>query len=610
MTDISASFTKELIQHRASANGYTTYQAYNEFVHNAYDAGSSTFHGAVVRIPGSSKGTIIMWDSGSGTRDLRLLYGVGSNVCRKNGDGQIGLMNYGSPAAIGCMGPDRITHVSRAAGVRFASTLVFDCKNLYAAIDAVEVSGEELNYRHIDDTVLPAYFRHNPLSGLTDEVREIIQGALSAIGDTETLAPARERLLSILSNEVPSFMLTIMEFDNFLNTKAKEIVEAHRTFKMTYHPLLASERLSIEFLSDRPEECISVKVADAIDPLGPPDWSRITCLIETRLAEGLTLMKFTLSHGVESGSFWYRHVDSHSANIFKGKKYSPFTVSPPAEWSSAVKLGRGVVMKSVVLSRKLEDAQKASIGASNFSSVESLRGVWSQCNGILLGGAKYPNPTEGWGEQRNCGGIRTILSVSDKETAKVLLRLKTKKHSGEFADFHAALQTVLNWLHGVIIIPNYSHYTVCRSADGKKGHSPGVTNWKFSWFCALMMNAKAPALAPAPTPAPALSISSVSCDSDDESASVATASSSVPAAVGGAGAAPTLTPVAASMRAAPMSYRDVASRLNSLALQLVNSNLAQLAETAPTRSVKGLSTLYKKIDWLIALLQAEGGLLL
>lgn len=607
MTD-TASFSNIMQQQRAGANGFTTPDAHSEFVDNAHDSGSAHFWAAVVRVAGSTKGYIVTWDLGHGARDIRVLYGIGPNVCRKSGAGMRGVKNYGHIAAIGYFNPDRVTHISRAVGAARAGTLVFDLGALYAAFDA---AAPAVNYSQIDTTVLPALLRHNPDCGLTDETRELVQAVLAAASPAETLVPLREHLERILRNEVPSFMTTIMEYDNLPATKIAELVDAHRAFRMDYYLALATGGRSIEFLSDRPEECINATAENAINPMGLPDWPRITGSIETRVtAAAVTHMKITVTHAADTAVFWLTYVNGHQPTYYDGRKpRGPGLIrDEPGTWAAATPIGTGIAYECSVLSKAEEDRQKALVGSSIYKSVEAMRGVRLRYHDRDLGVPVFNNQPKQWGKKRNVGGLRVTLTFCDPETAERLIGIQNKKNSANFESMHKGLQTVLNWKVGRIVIPHFSNYKVCRSVDGR-GNSPGVTDWKFPWLCALMLNAKArdPTLAAA---APTLSVSSVSGDdSDDESASVSTAPSP---AVGGAGAAApapvVMTPVAASMRAAPMSLRELATRFHDDINRLFNSNLDEVAENAPTGAFAGLPTLYSDFKKMVAILETSAGL--
>lgn len=597
--DATQPFSLTMSQQRAGTNGFTTPEAYSEFIDDAYDAGSACFYAAAVRVPDSTKGFLVTWDFGSGARDLRVLYGIGPNVCRKTGEGQRGLKNYGHIAAIGYFNPDRVTHVSRAVAATRAGTLVFDLGALYAAVDA---AGAAVNYRQIDTTVLPALLRDYSDCGLTDEVRERLHAVIAVAAPTESLAPLCEHLDRVLRNVVPSFMLTIMEYDNFPTPRIAEIVEAHRNFRMDYHSALTIGGHSIVLMSDKAEECIVANAENAIDPMGPADWPRLTGSFATRTVGTATYVMITLRHGTETAVFWLTHINDLQPTFFDGRKpRGPGLIKDePVSWATATPIGDGIDFVFSVIPKAEEDRQKALIGSSTYNSVEAMRGFRPRYHDRDLGVPNYNHAN--WMDRRNIGGLRGILTFRDTETAERLIGIKTKKHSANFEGLHQGLQSALNWMVGRIIIPYFSNYKVCKPTDGKKGTSPGVTDWKFPWFCALMLNTKAPA----PVPAPALPSASVAAYSDTESDDE-TASSSSGSVITHSPPPPAKTPVAASMRTSAMSMRDFIGRITADLLHIANDgNLDELSATASTVAVAGLSPLYNKWLEIRATLEAAG----
>jgi hypothetical protein len=602
--DATQPFSLTMSQQRAGTNGFTTPEAYSEFIDDAYDAGSACFYAAAVRVPDSTKGFLVTWDFGSGARDIRVLYGIGPNVCRKTGEGQRGLKNYGHIAAMGYFNPDRVTHVSRAAAAARAGTLVFDLGALYAAVDA---AGAGVNYRQIDTTALPALLRDYSDCGLTDEVRERLQTVIAAATPTEALAPLCEHLGCILRNEVPSFMLTIMEYDNFPTMRISEIVDAHRNYRMEYYSALTTGGHSIVLMSDKADECIIANAENAIDPMGPEDWPRLTGIFETRTTGQVTCIKITLTHDANTAVFWLAHVKDLQPTFYDGRSpRGPVLIKDePSGWVTATPIGNSIDFVFSVISRAEEDRQKDRVGSSTYKSVEAMRGIRQRYHDRDLGTPSYNHSN--WMDRRNIGGLRGILTFRDTETAESLIGIKTKKHSSNFEGLHQGLQSALNWIVGRIIIPHFSNYKVCNPAGGK-GKSPGVTDWKFPWFCALMLNTKASlSVAPAPAPAPALAVADAYSDAESDDDTVTTASSSSGSVIVHVHPPPAKTPVAASLRTSAMSMRDFVSRIAIDLMHIANDgNLDELSTTASTMAVAGLSPLYNKWIEICATLEAAG----
>jgi hypothetical protein len=579
--DATQPFSLTMAQQRAGTNGFNTAQAYSEFVDNSFDAGATSHFAAAVCIPDTSKGYFISWDLGHGSRDLRVLYGIGPNVCKKTGPVR-GLKNYGHIASVGRFNPDRIAHISRATGSSRPGTLVFDLNTLYTAIDT---AGPGVNYRRIDETVIPSVLRHNPECGLTDEVRELLQDILN-VATSDKFSSLRDMLGKVSRGEAPSFMLTIMYYTNFPPKLISEIIDAHRAFRMDYYRSLMNGH-TMEFLTDSMEYRICINAEEAIDPHGPEHRPRLTGRIEIRGDASATYLKFI----VNTATFWLTY-SSDSRMFYDGRaSRGPFSASEPPEWGSAIQIGTGIEHTISVISRAEEDTQKEEAG-SVYDSVIPMRGIRICYHDRDLGVPIY-NESE-WEDRRNIGGLRISMRISDAESAERIMGIKSKKHSAEFSDLHPAFKTALNWIVQRVIISKFSNYKVCPPIDGKKGNSPGVSDWRFNYFCALMLNAKAQLSVPAS--APTLSISSY-----DDTESVSTTSSGT--------VQPTTISVAASTRLAPMSLRTVATLLTNATHRLVyESNLDQIAETASTEAVPEISTLYRKFIELLSTLEVSAGL--
>jgi hypothetical protein len=472
-------------QERNGANGLTIVQAVSEFTDNAFDANSTHF--TMIALPPqdrtvSQRGFLVGLDTGTGARDLLPFYGIGPNVCRKTGVAR-GLKNYGNRAAIGCMMPTTVTHITRHQTAARSSTLTLSLGALYQAIDAAKAT--TCDYRRIDEHELPTVLRNTPAGGLTDETRELLD---TILGTMTVGSPNRAFIESILANTLTSFHLMVLDYDVFPTGMMDHLVNAFQSYRMSYcYALRNGLRLELE----TPSTTIKLQAEDAIDPLGTAP--RITGMIEIYS----TGLKVTLG----SQAFWVIPSDHL---FYDGRTArNPFIFAEqPADWAPAAT--DTLQISFSVPSAQEEREQLDKVGSSIYRSVMDMRGVYLRYHDRYLGMPVYNK--DNWEEKRNVGALRVELVCTNPTTAEEWLGIQTKKHTSSFTCIHDMLQLFLNWLVARVIVPKFSHCGVCKPLDGRKGNSPGVTDWQFPYLCKLMLDAKATPtqlVAPAPAPIPA-----------------------------------------------------------------------------------------------------------
>ncbi len=594
MSTSTQPFSLTAEHNRNGANGFTRYESVSEFVDNSLDANAPGHTMAAICEEGSSKGYHIGYDLGDGAQTLLSLYGIGTAVCKKRGATR-GLKNYGHGAAVGRFNPDRVVHITRHRTASRASTLIYNTGALYRAIDAAKRTGD-CDFRQIDAELNP----FSPTNGgLTDEIRELLLRMQSLITSKPVYDSLAKVLANILTNEQPTFHLMIMEYEVFPTEMIAEIKDALCAFRRDYYPALVAGRF-VEYLTAGGSS--RADASNAVDHMGPPECARLAGKIELRsdAATATDYLRFTVATygtGVASAEFWLSCKDGDKLFYDGRAGPGPFTTAPPAGWEIALPVGddAGISFMCSVLSHKEELEQTKAIGSKTLGTneaagVNEMRGVQLCYQDHNLGLPLY-NEAQ-WEDKRNVGGLRIQLGTSNPDIAERFFGIKTKKHSANFDGMHPLMRRFLNWTMKLVIIKRYSHYE--NNKTGKRGEARGVSDWKFSYFCALMLNAKAAdPTSVKPTTAPRLPASAaISCAS-----SVASSHSSdytsdaesesfikhIPAA-----SALSVTTVTTTSRYMPISPRQLASELLRATTRLDASNLAELAETASSVVVPGL----------------------
>jgi hypothetical protein len=616
-------------QNRNGANGFTRYESVSEFVDNSLDANAPGHVMAAICEKDSSKGYHIGYDLGDGAANLKSFYGIGTTVCKKRGATR-GLKNYGHGAAVGRFNPDRVIHITRHSGAALSSMLIYNTGALYRAIDDAKRMGD-CDYRRIDVELGDSMFVPYTGGGLTEEIRNLLEHLRSQIADKSAYYPLEEVLTNILANEQPTFHLMIMEFEVFPTEMITEIKDALHAFRRDYYPALKAGRF-IEYLApnldrDPPTyDSTRTNASNAVDHMGPLSRARLAGKIELRsdVATATNYLRFTVASygtGVAPAEFWLSCKDGDKLFYDGHAGPGPFTTAPPAGWEAALPVGdyEGISFMCSVISQEEENIQKDKIdsktlGTTKRAGVNELRGVQLCYQDRNLGLPLYNEAN--WGDRRNVGGLRVQLSTTDPNIAERFFGIKTKKHSANFDGLHPLMRRFLNWIVQRVIISQYSYtanYSKKDRGDKDRGGCPGVSDWNFPYFCALMLNAKAKK----PAVAPLLPVSSASsvASSDHEGEEIESDNHiehvlPVPAPAPAHAPAPSLvlteSPVAATSRVAAISLRQVAIELLRINTQLSASNLAELAETASTTAKPKLASKLKILFELIETMKSEG----
>lgn len=597
---------------RNGANGFTRYESVSEFVDNSLDANAPGHTMAAICEEESSKGYHISYDLGDGAQNLLSLYGIGTAVCKKRGATR-GLKNYGHGAAVGRFNPARVIHVTRHSTASRASTLIYNTGALYRAIDDAKRAGE-CDFRQIDAELNP----FSPTSGgLTDEIRELLQHLQTLITSKPVYDSLANVLTKIIANEQPTFHLMIMEYEVFPEEMIAEIKDALCAYRRDYYTALVAGHY-VEYLT--PDGISRADASNAVDHMGPPERARLAGKIELRsdAASATDYLHFTVASfgtGEAPAEFWLSYRDDGMHPLFyKGTAGAgPFTATQPAGWETALPVGddEGVSFMCSVLSHKEELDQKKAIGSGLCSDLNDMRGVQLRYHDHSLGLPLYSTQ---WEDKRNVGALRIQIATSNTDIAERFFGIKTKKHSANFDGMHPLMRRFLSWVVQRVIIKKYSHYTNYVAAP--RGECPGVSDWKFPYFCALMMNAKAkdptivkPIAAPRlPASAAVSSASSVASSHSSDYTSDTESDTHIVHVPVPVPAAPvlTVTPVSATQRFTPISPRQLAVFVLRITTRLSTSNLAELAETASTIAIPGLAGKLSGILELVKSLETVG----
>jgi hypothetical protein len=575
---------------RDGANGLSIPQAFSEWIDNSFDADATTSHTAYIPLP-DGRTAIMIFDLGHGTDALFPLYGIGTSIRRKQG-GNRGLKNYGHKAAMGRFAPDLVTHVSRTTTRPRSNTLIFKLGHLYAAIDDSNSSGQPVDYRRIDENVLPFVIRATQNSGLTEEIRDTLTELRVAIAGNPNYANADTFLTGVLSNTIPSYHGMVLEYSTAPDGMLAEIKDAILSYRLIYsHALIAGH--SIELMAPDAADCIHIKAADAIDPLGPPAAPRIRANMQIRHSDDTTYIQFapyvfSSETPFDITTFWFAH--KHGDKLFyngrtKSLPAENLSVSEPPGWNTMT-IGADLTFACSVLSADADQQQKREVGSSIFKSREDMCGVYLRLMDRYLGLPVF-NTTD-WTPKRNAGAVRIELETADAAVAERYLGVQTRKHCATYGGLAPALQLMLNWLVERVIITKYSSSKADTRVDKKKGTSPGVMDWNFSHFCSLIVNTSA---------------TEGEAESDTDSSS---SGSTAPPPVALPFEPLAETSVGSHKRSQAMSPHHAMDSLAKLVERLHNSNLATIAPTASTNTQAGLSTLHKEFLQYLTKLESYG----
>jgi hypothetical protein len=599
MTAISApapSFSHMMAQEREGANGLEINHAISEFIDNSFDAGARKCCIALVPIPGTSKHYLVIADTGEGLTDPLVLYSTSRTGTVKKPAGSRGLKNYGYRAAIGRLSPTSIFNIGRKVGSR-ASTLKLLLGSLYAAIDRANADGRRCNYHEIDRDVLPEVQHVSIASGLNDEAYEVLDEVLAAMR-----APSRDygemttTLQGIRNNAQPSYCLHILGFDSLPADLEVHLVEAFKSYKLTYYKDLREGHEMELFGIATPH--LHNTAANACDPLGPATVPRLTGKLEFRIPEGgdvktaTHFIALTLTDTATAATATFYATCTAVTQEFQDGKGagSPFTGTAPAEWELAIQTSTQTLQISVPSNAVAKNIQEKDLASSLYSSVEDMRGVYIRYAGRILGKPVY-NPR--WENPRNIGALRVELSANDQDTAEKYWAIQTRKHVAAYENLHKPLKFALNWLVNNIILKKRLH-----TKYGLRGS--GVTDWRFAGLCQLMLNQRLVEILP----------SLVLPDDSDGESSVSSASSSVADALAEDVATIVHTepntplPVVTDTHTGP-TPKETAQNILLLKdlLSVIPANVlaAMLADTTPIRN-RNLKTVSTTISTLITLI--------
>jgi hypothetical protein len=589
MMNMTQSLSLSMNKQRAAAGGYSIADAHAEWTDNSFDAEAITIHTAIIPLP-SGETSVLVYDTGHGATELPPFYGTGSAIYRKKA-GNRGLYNHGHMAAIGRFAPDRATHVSRALTNQRASTLIFDVAKLFAAIDATPPeSSEILEWRHIDETVLPAVFRSTQNSGLTEEIRDTLTELRAAIAGNPNYANADTFLAGVLANTIPSYHAMELRYAIFPSGMLADIKDAIMSYRLTYKNAL-SEGHSIELMAPEEKDCIHIKAEHAIDPLGTPSTQRLRANMQVRHNGDTTVVEFQpyiFTDGAtpfDMKRYWFAHKEGGKIT-FKGQtKYLPsanFYVTEPPGWST-MQIGGNMKFACSILSGEEDRKQKSEVGSSIFNTLESMRGGFLRLKDRYLGLPVYN--TKDWPNKRNVGALRFEIYTEDASVAQRYMGIQTRKSCVMYDGLAHAIQMLLGWVIARVIIPNYH----IKMDIDTKGDSPGVTDWNFPRFCRLIVNTSA-----------------VEAESDTDTDSSSSSGSTAPPPVALPFEPLAETSVGSHKRSQAMSPHQAMDSLAKLVERLHSSNLASIVPTASTTTQAGLSTLHKEFLQYLTKLESYG----
>lgn len=595
-----------MAQEREGANGLEINHAISEFIDNSFDAGARKCQLALVPVPGTTKCDLVIADIGEGLTDPLVLYSTSRTGTIKKPAGSRGLKNYGYRAAIGRLSPTTIFNLGRKVGSR-ASTLKLQLGSLYAAIDRANAAGC-CNYHEIDRDILPEIQRISVASGLNDEAYEVLDELLAAMR-----APGRDygslttTIQGIRNNTQPSYCLHILRFDTLPADLETQIVEAFKSYKLTYYKDLVDHELEF-FGAEMPH--LHYTAADACDPLGPATVPRLHCKLEFRIPEGTDIktaphfIGYTLTDPATSATAKFYATCTASTPEFRDGvgAGSPLTCTTPTGWDLAIKTSTQNLLISAPSDAEARHVQTHLLGSSLYSSVEDMRGVYIRYVGRILGKPVYGAQ---WEDPRNVGPLRVELSADDQETAEKYWAIQTRKHVAVYENLHKPLRFALNWLVNNIIIKKRLHSKL-------KLRGSGVTDWRFASLCRLMLNQRYVETAPA-LPAPVLTHTlpdpdpATTDESDAESEASASSGSSAAAALiedvhtivhkGAPAPVPAPVPVIAHTRAAPTkaSQRDVLLEFSSICESLEEADLPSKVVSASDVKIRDYARVMRKL---------------
>jgi hypothetical protein len=361
----------------------------------------------------------------------------------------------------------------------------------------------------------------------------------------------------------------IMEYTIRPTAIIDEIPHVLNSFRMSYYHALMEGR-SITFAS---RERTIITLANAIDPLCTSP--RIKGAVEIRKHGVATYLKVTLSYNdVPPSTFYMTHTPGVRVFIDARTNVNPFTSKDPQDGWETATLVDNLIVEFSVPSAKEERDQLKSIGSNIYGKVEDMRGIYLGYIDRYLGRPMYN--TRLWEDKRNINAFRGRIRCMSPKTMEEYMGIQKKKHSCDFQNLHESLQMFLNWICQRVIIAKFSY--TANITGHAKGDSPGVTDWKFPYFCKLMMDTKA------------IAESAPASDSDSDSDSKSDSEQ----------------PKQQGKKALPISHSKFIEVVQEFAATIQASNIEELMETVSNDTVAGLSTKVKHLQDIMAVLVGLG----
>jgi hypothetical protein len=453
MADSSA-FNRFVLNNKATVGGHTNDSAVSEWAGDAYDAGSNS----LVLIPGvqfgGKTGTLVV-SKGNGVNNMRNLLGLENP--RKKGPSSIGCRNQGHSAALLFHDPDKAHYISRPIGTRDIRGMDFDVRGLREKIAA---GGLGVDYH--------PYVPTRTL-GLEDDgvkAEENWTAALSTIKHAAT----RDDFAACLSKDSKEPFLAFW-LDKDLTTAYHE---ARTAINVDFCKLLKAG------FQVRCVEGETVKVCDAASAISVVEREgfpsiKIDCCADR--GRELLLLRIKIPGALHDT---YATVGATGGLKLLDENLSTFTAE-----------------STLSISALSKDAMN-DLAAKTARSIDDLRGVSYERNGVLHGPCCWPDSFGSDANRRNAGGAIMGLEVRpsnmDAERNRWYsdegLPIPAIKHTTSFSKAWPPYTNLLKIGYVDLLLKCYTGAT-------KQAKNSGVTAWDERLVLTQLGLIAVPAAAPA-----------------------------------------------------------------------------------------------------------------
>jgi hypothetical protein len=465
---ISSSFSHKIGQGINGGNGYGIVEAETERDDNSWDSNSNIIYKLATSFNETyGKSYNLHCDLGKSTSDPLSILGAGREIKKKN-DGDIGIKIMGAISSLCRYNPNKFYAFCKVANGPI-NIMTYNFGDHVQKIKQIMESGSR-DYRDVD-----RWFEENRIIKVTESFRNdifdhpVIQEVYNTIGNDEM----KEALQFITSGQMDHFTIFIGEYNTPLPDDIPEgIYKTLNLSKMLYYKQLIAGK-KIIYLN--PENTLTTLTGeDAISPLGnPSQFARVLCKVDVyELQDGICFrvaLHTEDTNGISTDSKVFHITDSQ--NIICNKSYKVKPIPDINIPSNAIHKGN-LTMSISCISQTEQDIQAEALADGELGKRDLLRGLYCDYNRIL-GAPYWSSGKDTWGEKRNAGGIRAVLSFNTQWIAENIVTILCEKQRTNLTNAHPVLKKLFDMVIKTII-KNYSDYT------NKLTSIPGVKEWNLN----------------------------------------------------------------------------------------------------------------------------------